>query len=383
MADLSRKCFVISPIGPEGSIIRRHANEVFDHLIVPAMNECGLQAMRSDHLSTPGKISDQVFEHILNDDLCIAVLTGHNPNVFYELAIAHARHRPVIVMSEKGAELPFDVRDLRCVHYDLWPSEIKAGTYVKALVEQLEDIKSSDWKVPPISTALAQPRDSGQAEATSPLYTIIGISDLIPEESSVYQSFGYEVVENRNPLANLWSDPCQTTDYIRAVLHDRDGEKALRVDFTSSEGFPPTVGVHPYGLIARTVPANCNYLAFKAALAESCDSEKLVLGVRVANVQVEHWKYSNGWIDGGFYQFHLDHDFKKWHYIDLSAPDLWKDFPGAGRRVPPGTRPNFKTICSVVFHFGSATSVADLGPGKGTVDLGEIRFVPKSDLVKT
>ena len=39
---------------------------------------------------------------ILGDDLCIAVITGQNPNVFYELAIAQCAARPVIILVEKG-----------------------------------------------------------------------------------------------------------------------------------------------------------------------------------------------------------------------------------------------------------------------------------------
>src|SRR5215470_9053725 len=121
------RCFVISPIGQEGTDVRRHADEVFKHIILPAMKKCGLEPHRSDHLSAPGRISGQMFERILSDDLCIAVLTNHNPNVFYELAIAHFARRPVIIMLEKGEDLPFDIKDLRCVYYDFWPTPILEG----------------------------------------------------------------------------------------------------------------------------------------------------------------------------------------------------------------------------------------------------------------
>ena len=97
-----------------------------------------------------------MFQHLLHDDLCIAVLTGYNPNVFYELAIAHSARRPVIMMVEKGKELPFDIQDLRCVPYDLWPSDISAGTYVDALTRQVEEIKAANWSVAPISAEFRQ-----------------------------------------------------------------------------------------------------------------------------------------------------------------------------------------------------------------------------------
>ena len=55
----------------------------------------------------------------------IALLTGYNPNVFYELAVAQCAGRPVIVMAEKGLELPFDIHDLRCVYYDFSPRPMR------------------------------------------------------------------------------------------------------------------------------------------------------------------------------------------------------------------------------------------------------------------
>jgi hypothetical protein len=53
-----RQCFVISPIGPEESDIRKEADDVFRYIIAPAMKECGKHAFRSDQLDMPGKISE-------------------------------------------------------------------------------------------------------------------------------------------------------------------------------------------------------------------------------------------------------------------------------------------------------------------------------------
>jgi len=141
-----RKCFVISPIGEEGSAIREHADDVFDYIIKPAMDECGVKPFRADHVQEPGLISEQMFQAILKEDLCIAVLTGHNPNVFYELAVAQCSGRPVIVLLEKGQELPFDIRDLRCVYYDLKPRALFDQVYVREIVAHIRAIEAASWK---------------------------------------------------------------------------------------------------------------------------------------------------------------------------------------------------------------------------------------------
>ena len=51
-------------------------------IIKPAMEQCGIEVYRADQLSETGKITDQMFRKILYEDLYIAVLTFHKPNVF-------------------------------------------------------------------------------------------------------------------------------------------------------------------------------------------------------------------------------------------------------------------------------------------------------------
>jgi hypothetical protein len=92
MAD--KTCFVIAPIGEPASEIRKRSDQVFTYVITPAVQECGYTALRADQISEPGLIDSQVIERIVNDPLVIADLTGHNPNVFYELALRHALSLP-------------------------------------------------------------------------------------------------------------------------------------------------------------------------------------------------------------------------------------------------------------------------------------------------
>jgi hypothetical protein len=45
-----KQCFIISPIGQEDSDIRKHADDVFEYIIKPAMEEYEINAFRSDHI---------------------------------------------------------------------------------------------------------------------------------------------------------------------------------------------------------------------------------------------------------------------------------------------------------------------------------------------
>jgi hypothetical protein len=149
---------VISPIGGEGSPARRHADDVFDFIIKPAVLECGLEALRSDHLHEPGRISEQMFREILTGDCCVALLTGHNPNVFYELAVAQVAGTPVVSLIEKGEALPFDIQDFRCVRYDLSPRPLFERTYANELAAHLRRLAAAGWTAHPMLTDLVTRR---------------------------------------------------------------------------------------------------------------------------------------------------------------------------------------------------------------------------------
>jgi hypothetical protein len=115
-------CFVVAPIGEEGSDIRKRSDQVLNHVIRPALKEFGYEAMRADQLSEPGIITSQVVQHIMDDAIVVADLTGRNPNVFYELAIRHAIRKPYVQIIQRGDEKPFDVAGVRTIeidHHDL------------------------------------------------------------------------------------------------------------------------------------------------------------------------------------------------------------------------------------------------------------------------
>jgi hypothetical protein len=142
-----KRCFVISPIGEEGSAVRQHADQVYEYIIKPAMSECQINAFRSDHLDKPGRISEQMFEYLHSSDLCIALLTDYNPNVFYELALAQSAQRPVIILIKKGQILPFDISDLRCVYYDLEIPSYVQQTHIQRIVNYIKEFESKGWVV--------------------------------------------------------------------------------------------------------------------------------------------------------------------------------------------------------------------------------------------
>ena len=112
-------CFVICPLGERDSEQRRQSDRIMKNIIGPAVRANGLEPLRSDDIPGGSMITTDIIRHILNDVMVIADLTDHNANVFYELALRHAFRRPVVQMISRGQKLPFDVGQIRTVHFEL------------------------------------------------------------------------------------------------------------------------------------------------------------------------------------------------------------------------------------------------------------------------
>ena len=150
-----KTCFVIAPIGEEDSDIRIRSDQILNHVITPAVTQCGYRIpVRADELNEPGDITSQVIQHVIDDDLVIADLTGHNPNVFYELAIRHAIAKPLVQIAQTGERIPFDVFGQRTVLIDHTNLDSVAKA-IGSIAELIKAFESDDFQVDtPISMSL-------------------------------------------------------------------------------------------------------------------------------------------------------------------------------------------------------------------------------------
>lgn len=106
-------CFVMHPFtSPLG--------DYYEKIYKPAIEKAGLKPLRADaELFATGKIMDQVWRGITSAKVLVAELTSRNPNVFYELGLAHALKKPVVLVSSKEEDVPFDLQHIRVIYYDL------------------------------------------------------------------------------------------------------------------------------------------------------------------------------------------------------------------------------------------------------------------------
>lgn len=113
---LRRHCFVIMPFSASG-------NELYDSVIEEAIVELGIAPVRADRLNLTGNALDTLRHAIDNCDGALADITGNNPNVMYEIGLAHAQSKPVVIIcncsdGNFSESLPFDLRGHHVIRYD-------------------------------------------------------------------------------------------------------------------------------------------------------------------------------------------------------------------------------------------------------------------------
>ena len=74
---------------------------------------------RADDFFAGGHVLLDVLRGIGEAQVVIADLTGKNPNVFYELGIAHMVKQPdeIILLTQNMKSVPFDLQAFRCIEY--------------------------------------------------------------------------------------------------------------------------------------------------------------------------------------------------------------------------------------------------------------------------
>lgn len=85
--------------------------------IVEGLSEFGTRVVRGDEESAKGDILSHIIKQMLMARLVIANVNTRNPNVMYELGIAHALGKDVVMISNSDSELPFDVNSRRILFY--------------------------------------------------------------------------------------------------------------------------------------------------------------------------------------------------------------------------------------------------------------------------
>ena len=108
---MGETCFVMMPFsGPFPGY--------YDKIYSVVIREFGLTPIKVDEVYTATQISHDIFSLIQQAKIILADVTGKNPNVNYELGIAHALGKKTVIVTQKTEDVPFDYKHIRYIAYD-------------------------------------------------------------------------------------------------------------------------------------------------------------------------------------------------------------------------------------------------------------------------
>ncbi|WOO36056.1 nucleoside 2-deoxyribosyltransferase [Anaerocolumna sp. AGMB13020] len=137
-----KKCFIVCPIGQEGSETRNRSDKLLKFIIAPVCKECDYEPIRIDIVNTNGVITEEIIDHLKNDELVIADISELNPNAFYEIGYRSALGRHIIHLRSKSQNIPFDISTIRTFDYEL--TDLESVDQLKSRLTQTISALSDD-----------------------------------------------------------------------------------------------------------------------------------------------------------------------------------------------------------------------------------------------
>ena len=123
--------FVLMPFAPKFDKVYQAIKEVWE--------EMGFRCLRSDEdIHTHDIMCKAICQNIQRARFIIADMTGRNPNVFYELGLAHAFGKPVILITQHPQDVPFDLKPMLFIDYgeDIEKLKRELKRIVRGLLEE-------------------------------------------------------------------------------------------------------------------------------------------------------------------------------------------------------------------------------------------------------
>ena len=107
-------CFYLGPFSEP-------FNAIYNDHILKVLTKEGFTVERADEIYGTQPIIEDIWEGINTASLIVADVTGKNPNVMYEIGMAHTIGKPVIIVTQSIDDVPFDLKHYRCIIYEYTP----------------------------------------------------------------------------------------------------------------------------------------------------------------------------------------------------------------------------------------------------------------------
>jgi tetratricopeptide (TPR) repeat protein len=216
-------CFVAMPFGKKRDANGREIdfNSIYDDVLAQAIRDAGMTPYRADEELRGGFIHAPMYEALLLCDFVVADLTTANANVYYELGIRHAMRKHTTVLTVGGAEqLPFDVKPLRAISYDLTASGTVADPTKLATT---------------LTAALKLAKDEALPKTDSPLYELLdGYPEVSHDRAEIFRNAATVTERLKNELAAMRGDAGKLRDFAARLQNEPDVQSVLLLDLMIS-----------------------------------------------------------------------------------------------------------------------------------------------------
>jgi hypothetical protein len=192
-----KACFVLMPLIKE-------MHPVYDDAIFPVIQDIfdgQCQCSKADDERRPGMVTEKVVLSLLNADFVIAVTADPrdgnviNPNVMYELGIAHSFRKPTIVISDCTDAMPFDLRAVETIQMDF--SRFKSAEQRPAFLAELRRTLQKSLRTPEVHG------DTKRRIARNPITTQLSGARIFIEDLPWLQGY-YDVLQREREAQTIW-----------------------------------------------------------------------------------------------------------------------------------------------------------------------------------
>ena len=212
-------CFVAMPFGKKKDASGREIdfNSIYEDVLAQAIRDAGMTPYRADEELRGGIIHEPMYEALLLCDFVVSDLTTANPNVYYELGIRHAMRAHTTVLTVGGAEqLPFDVKPLRAIPYELTPS----GT----VADPAQLAKT-------LTAALKLAKEDAPPKTDSPLYKLLdGYPTVSHDRAEIFRNAAAVTDRLKKELAGIRGDAGKLRDFASTLQNEPDVQSVLLLD---------------------------------------------------------------------------------------------------------------------------------------------------------
>jgi hypothetical protein len=133
-ADQKIEVFVLMPF-------KAKLEKVYSIHIKKMCEDLGVTIRRADEIFSPKPFMEKVWDGICAAQLILADCTEKNPNVFYEIGMAHTVGKKVVLITRSDKDIPSDIK-----HFDYIPY-IYDPEGVETLIERLRTFLKGHFKL--------------------------------------------------------------------------------------------------------------------------------------------------------------------------------------------------------------------------------------------